>query len=294
MTPSLRHVSHLAKRLQEVALALAGQSREGTPPTGEPAPCAHEDELTAEVLNTVERSLWRRYNDRVVGDYLSARVGKAGSIFLKTDVFEEAVGSRLCPQTLSGNMVGTDISRTVLDQAHRRVPRLSLVRADVRRLPFSQGVLAGVVSTSTLDHFQNPWDLERSLGEIARVLRPGGQLLLTLDNPWNPLLAFRNVVPHRWRLRLRMTPYYVGSTYDPIQVVGVLEGKGFEVREVRAVLHFPRTLVGLWGLFSRKTGLTRFDPPLLRTLRRAELMATWRTRWLTGQYIAVQAVRRSD
>lgn len=257
-------------------------------------PSAQDDEFTTEVMDRVEHSLWRRYNDRVVGDFLSMRLGETGSVFLKTDMFEEAVGTCLCPQSVSANMVGADISRTVLAQARQRAPRLPLVRADVRRLPFAGGALAGVVSTSTLDHFHDSWDLEHSLGELARVLRPGGALLLTLDNPWNPLLAFRNAVPHRWRVLLRMTPYYVGSTYDPRQVVRVLEGKGFQVREVCSVLHFPRTLVGLWGMLSRKTGLTRLDEPLLHRLGRAERMATWRTRWLTGQYIAVQAVRRPD
>jgi SAM-dependent methyltransferase len=298
------------ERLQRVALALAGRPVACALRTCEsmnlacdrcggrgplfhhsPVMPAQDEELTTEVLDAVEHSLWRRYNDRVVGDYLSPRLGSTDSVFLKTDAFEEALGNRRCPEIAPAGMVGMDISRTVLGHARQRMPRLPLVRADVRVLPIADGVLAGVVSTSTLDHFHDSWDLDQSLGEIARVLRPGGQLLLTLDNPWNPLLAFRNLVPHRLRLSLKMTPYYVGCTYDPDQLVRVLDGLGFEVREVSAVLHFPRTLVGLWGILSRKAGLVRLDEPLLGILARAELPATWRTRWLTGQYIAVHALR---
>lgn len=44
-----------------------------------------------------------------------------------------------------------------------------------------------VVSTSTLDHFTCREDLVTSLEEISRVLRPGGLLILTLDNPLNLL-----------------------------------------------------------------------------------------------------------
>jgi UDP-N-acetylmuramoyl-tripeptide--D-alanyl-D-alanine ligase len=293
-----------AEHLERVALALAGRPVACTLRTCESVnlSCercggrgrleAQQDEITTGLLNTVEHSLWRRYNDEVVGDFLSPRLDKSSSLLLKTDVFEEALGIRHSPQVSWGAMVGMDISPTVLGQARQRAPRLPLVRADVRRLPFSDGALAGVVSTSTLDHFHEAGDLENSLAEIARVLRPGGQLLLTLDNPRNPLVALRNLVPHRLRLLTRMTPYYVGYTQDPDELVRVLDGMGFEVRETSAVLHFPRALVGLWGALCRKAGLP-LDEPLLRSLRQVEGLATWRTRWLTGQYIVVHARRRS-
>jgi transposase len=39
------------------------------------------------------------------------------------------------------------------------------------------------VSPSTLDHFPDPADLDRSLRELRRTLRPGGRLILTLRLP---------------------------------------------------------------------------------------------------------------
>ena len=251
------------------------------------------EEFTPEILDAVEHSLWRRYNDRVVSDFLTPHLTSQRSLVLKTDVFEEALGHRSYPQALAkeASLVGMDLSRVVLQEARKRVPQIHLVRADVRRIPLGTSTLMGVVSTSTLDHFSDPWDLKNALAEIARVLRPGGSLLLTLDNPWNPLLALRNAIPHRLRLLFRLTPYYVGITCDPNQIVGALEEVGFEVCEMRALLHVPRSLVGLWGQFSRGTGLNGLDDPLLRWLSWAEAMARWPTRWLTGQYIAVRAER---
>lgn len=252
------------------------------------------DEFTPKTLDTIERSLWRQYNDRVVGDFLIPRLGSSQSLVLKTDVFEEALGSRSYPQALLPSMVGMDLSQTILRKARQRVPELPLARADARRLPFASAAFASVVSTSTLDHFCDPCDLQRSLREIARVLRPGGRLLLILDNPWHPLVALRNAVPHRLRMRLKVTPYFVGYTYDPRQVVRVLEDVGFEVRENQAILHFPRTLVRLWGSFSRRTSLDHLDKTVLRWLGQAELLASWPSRWCTGQYIAVCAERKSS
>jgi SAM-dependent methyltransferase len=229
----------------------------------------------------------------VVGEVLAARLGSPQSLFLKTDVFEEAVGTHACPRATWPAMVGMDISRTILGKAHRRMPQIPLVRADARTLPFATATLAGVVSTSTLDHFHDSCDLERSLQEIARVLRPEGRLFLTLDNPWHPLLALRNAIPHRLRMLLQITPYFVGYTYDARQAVQVLAKVGFEVRETGAILHFPRALVRLWENLSRGTGLDRLDVPLLRWLDRAEKLADWPTRWCTGQYILVCAERAS-
>ncbi len=252
-----------------------------------------EEEFSPGLFEHVERSLWRRYNDGVVGDFVSRRLQEPQAFFLKTDAFEEALGKTLYPGIMAGALVETDVSRAVLARARQHSPQLPLVRADVRRLPFAHGAVAGMVSTSTLDHFLDAWDLDGSVDEIARVLRSGGSLLLTLDNPWNPLLALRNLIPHPLRMFLKMTPYYVGCSYDPRQVVRVLERAGFEVNEVSAVLHFPRVLVGLCDAFSRKAGLAHLDQPLLAWFGRAEKLSTWRTRWLTGQYIAVHARRKA-
>ena len=71
----------------------------------------------------------------------------------------------------------------------------SSVAADVRVLPFPAGTFDGVLSTSTLDHFEAIDDLHRALGELRRVLRPAGRLVLTLDNPANPLIRLRNALP---------------------------------------------------------------------------------------------------
>jgi len=70
-----------------------------------------------------------------------------------------------------------------------------------RRLPGSLGALLKtfdtVLSNSTLDHFDGAAQIRVSLAEPARVLRPGGRLLVTLDNPANPLLALSKALPSR-------------------------------------------------------------------------------------------------
>ncbi len=62
-------------------------------------------------------------------------------------------------------------------------------------LPFPDGAFDRVFSNSTLDHFDSRDDIREALRELARVLHPEGELLLTLDNLANPVVRLRNALP---------------------------------------------------------------------------------------------------
>jgi SAM-dependent methyltransferase len=55
------------------------------------------------------------------------------------------------------------------------------VFADCQRLPFSNAVFDTLICTQVLEHVPNPGAL---IGEMARVLRPGGTLILTAPMTW--------------------------------------------------------------------------------------------------------------
>ena len=221
---------------------------------------ASSEEFSADLLGSLGRALWRRYNDKVVQDFVGRHLAaRPGELFLKTDLFEEALGDDWVQRAIPAGLVGMDISHSIVAAARRHSTRSPVLRADVRCLPFADASLGGVISTSTLDHFHDPKDLQLSLHEIGRVVRPGGVLILTLDNPLNPLLALRNAVPHTLRRLVGMTPYYVGYTCGPGRLGRWLADAGFEVRESAAVLHFPRALVALAGTVLRRLSLGRTE-----------------------------------
>jgi len=60
------------------------------------------------------------------------------------------------------------------------------------KLPFDDGAFRSVIALEVLEHVTNPFNAVR---EMARILEPGGQLVLTLPNFWN--------VRARWRFLLR-------------------------------------------------------------------------------------------
>jgi SAM-dependent methyltransferase len=67
-----------------------------------------------------------------------------------------------------------------LANAHGMVSRAD-VFADCLRLPFGSGTMDNVVCTQVLEHVREPGIL---VGEMARVLRPGGRLLLSAPMAW--------------------------------------------------------------------------------------------------------------
>jgi len=110
---------------------------------------------------------------------------------LKTDLWDEAMGEGLYAAIAarSERVVGVDVARAIVIAAAERYPDLDARVAHVHALPFEDGSFDAIVSNSTLDHFDDASEIDRSVLELARVLRPGGTLILTLDNPANPLVA---------------------------------------------------------------------------------------------------------
>ena len=78
--------------------------------------------------------------------------------------------------------VGVDLSWAALRRACSETSRL--IRCNALRLPFGQ-VFDGVVSFETVEHVSEP---ERFVEECARVLRPGGRLVISTPNRelWSP------------------------------------------------------------------------------------------------------------
>ncbi|WP_243295870.1 class I SAM-dependent methyltransferase [Geothrix mesophila] len=76
--------------------------------------------------------------------------------------------------------VGGDLSRMNLDR-HRKEHPAALARLDLRALPFRVGCADGVFCAYTSwGYFATDAENLRQLAEFARVLRPGGALLLDL------------------------------------------------------------------------------------------------------------------
>lgn len=241
------------------------------------------------------QKLWRTHSDSV-NKALLIRWWPLSQIetLLKTDLFDEAVSDGLSPWLTSQakRVFYIDISFGVHQMAKCCHSGLQTIGADVRRLPFANGSFDGIVSNSTLDHFESMDDMITSLQELYRVLRPGGKMILTLDNLANPIVFLRNGLPFHLLQRLKIVPYYVGTTLGPTRLQRLLKETGFNVVEVEAIMHCPRVLAVAMARWMDRHASLKTQRGFLRFLMAFECLSRLPTRFFTGHFIAVRAMRR--
>lgn len=140
-------------------------------------------------------------------------------------------------------VIGVDISEGMLEVGRQKVernglhPRVRLDQADAENLPFEDGSFDAVTVAFGVRNFEN---LDKGLGELQRVLRPGGHLMvLEFSRPTSPLvkglmnLYSRSLMPALggWLSKDR-----AAYAYLPASVQVFPEGAAFEERLSRAGL----------------------------------------------------------
>jgi SAM-dependent methyltransferase len=141
----------------------------------------------AEFFDTEAVAYDRAYDDpgppgRVLRLRLEAAVrGLADS---SGEVLDAGMGSgRLCAELDRRGFVvsGVDVSEAMVELAKARLPHRTehLTCARIESLPFPADSFDNVVATGVLEYAD---DLRVALGELARVLRPGGQGAISFPN----------------------------------------------------------------------------------------------------------------
>ncbi|GAB7105627.1 class I SAM-dependent methyltransferase [Streptomyces phaeofaciens JCM 4814] len=90
------------------------------------------------------------------------------------------VTRRLAAGRAGLRVTGVDLSPVMARHAADRLPG-TIVRADCRRLPFAEGEFDAVTSVWLLHLVEDADDVRRIVAECARVLRPGGVYVTTVD-----------------------------------------------------------------------------------------------------------------
>ncbi len=240
------------------------------------------------------QDLWRRHSDAVNALLLSRWMpGGISDRTLKTDLFDEAVTDGLYPVLAERSRVvlGMDVAPAVLRAARDRYGALDLVAADVRSLPFESGSIDCVVSLSTLDHFETRADIGVALAELHRVLKPGGVLILTLDNLANPVVALRNSLPYSLTHGVGLVPYPMGKTHGPKSASSAVTEAGFLVEQCTTIMHAPRVLAipVMSALGSNR--MPRLQRALSSLAMSFEFMQRLPLRKYTGHFVAIRATK---
>ena len=128
--------------------------------------------------------------------------------------------------TVARRVVALDYDVPTVRHVAAAYPRVHAVRANLAALPLRPSTVDVVASLQVIEHL---WDQPGFLAECARVLRPGGRLLLTTPNR----LTFS---PGR---DTPLNPFHTRE-FTAAELAELARGAGLRVTRVAGVHHGPR------------------------------------------------------
>ena len=153
-----------------------------------------------------------------------------------------------------GEVVGSDFSEEMLTLARRKAPGLRFEWGNALDLPYEDGRFDAATVGFGARNFS---DLDRGLAEMARVVRPGGRVVvLEITTPQRPPLStffqvwFDRIVP----LMGRLTGESVAYSYLPSSVRRFPPPEGLAAAMARAGLRDIRWILTAGGIIAIHVG----------------------------------------
>jgi len=153
-------------------------------------------------FNRIARDYDTVHPAHVAAHYLRKRVALIGPLLNGGEGLDVGCGTGLLMQALTpyGRVVGVDASEGML-RVLREGRRGEAHRAEADDLPFADNRFDVAFSVALLHHLIEPGLVERAIGEMVRVTRPGGKILICDHNPLNPY----------WPVIMRRAPQDTGD-----------------------------------------------------------------------------------
>lgn len=162
-----------------------------------------------------------------------------------------------------GKAVGLDMSAPMIEIARRRCEGLAQVtfeQAQATALPFADAAFDCAVSTQVYEYVP---DMALALGELYRVMKPGGRILI-LDTDWDSLVLHTHDRARQARI-LAAWDEHLADAHLPATLSPKLRAAGFHItrREIIAIFnpeYHPNTfaagiLDGIRGFVAGRQGI---------------------------------------
>jgi demethylmenaquinone methyltransferase / 2-methoxy-6-polyprenyl-1,4-benzoquinol methylase len=220
----------------------------------EPQVRAMFDRIAAfyDVMNSVMTAgLHHRWRARAADLAAVGPGGRALDVATGTGDLALELARRVGP---GGEVVGSDFSEEMLEIARRKAPGMRFEWGNALELPYEDDRFDAATVGFGARNFS---DLERGLGEMARVVRPGGRVVvLEITTPQRPPLStffrvwFDRIVP----LLGRLTGESVAYSYLPSSVRRFPAPEGLAAAMERAGLRDIRWILTAGGIIAIHVG----------------------------------------
>lgn len=138
----------------------------------------------------LQRLVYRPAQDELIAALRAHRPDRVADIACGTGILADRIERELSPEAV----YGVDMSAGMLNEARQRSARVQWLTGPAEQLPFDDGALDAVVTSSAFHFFNQP----AAVREFHRVLAPGGMAAVTAMSPrladplkrlgirWNP------------------------------------------------------------------------------------------------------------
>lgn len=140
------------------------------------------------------------------------------------------VSARLQP--VFPRIIGADLSREMLRRAAARGQ--TVVQADLRALPFKDGVFDGLFSFKVLAHVPR---LKNALEEMTRVVKPAGRLILEFYNPIS-IRGLKKKFHIRHQVANETDETEVYTAFHSLRKIREMLPAGLKIEDVRGIMIF--------------------------------------------------------
>jgi ubiquinone/menaquinone biosynthesis C-methylase UbiE len=137
----------------------------------------------------LQKWVYRPAHDEVVAQLRAHSSARIADIACGTGILADRIQRDLHPAAV----YGVDMSEGMLNQARARSTDVQWLRGPAEQLPFDDGALDAVVTTSAFHFFDQP----AALREFHRVLSPGGLVAISTLSARQPLL--QGPATSRWK-----------------------------------------------------------------------------------------------
>ncbi len=169
------------------------------------------DQIAPSWYNFRHRSIFRRELEALAERWREGKLLNLGC----------AHGPDFAPFKTNFELHGVDLSIEMLRLARKYAQKyefkVNLAVADVCSLPYRDNAFDYAIAVATYHHVKGKTSRLAALRELKRVLKPGGQALVTVWNRWQPRFWFKGreiAVPWRTRERTLYRYYYLFSYFE--------------------------------------------------------------------------------
>ena len=163
-------------------------------------------------LPILQQWVYRPPHDQVIERLRTHRSRRIADIACGTGILSDRIERELHPDEI----YGVDMSDGMLEKARSRSSRVQWLRGPAEQLPFDDGALDAVVTTSAFHFFDQP----AALREFHRVLASGGLVAVSALSTLRPLLQAPSA--SRWK------PQHNAS---PAEMRAMFESAGFAISD---------------------------------------------------------------